>query len=320
MILTGLRTNPAMKVFFDAIENGKKILEARKAEIDGVASYVVSNSHAALHKRLVEDSIDKTPHIFHKLRPKRTSEPTKSPFRLCPIKIQYSGVVIRFLWDSSREASDPALATYLESILCNAQPPIKAMDLQEFIQRIIVNDVSPQLEAFRKLNNKIWDVMDQFGSLHDGLKIAHKPAPQTVSTRKNNSVVNTPANSNPSDPLIKIPVMQDLVVEWDVLTPDIVTEDFCRELENVQSLVASPDALFTIIDASLKHRASILSHSSMSTKRQPHSKIQPQGDSLGSITEDDVLKMDIAVDEYSESILPNLFNGSVFFSGPRIRI
>ena len=296
MILTGLKTNAAMKPFFDAIENAKRVIEARKAEDEDRASYMVTNSHASLHKRIVEDSIDNTFHVFNKLRTQKTNKNYSAPFRLCPIRIQCNGLVIRFVWDHLMGADDPALGVYLESILCNAQPPIHGADLDELILKIIDSEVRPQIEAFRKLNERVVELLGQYESLHSGIKLIHKQATHTVSTRKNNIAANPPNHVNQSEPIIKIALTTDLSIDWDVLTPDSVTEDFCSELENTQALIAAPDALFTIIEASHKQRTSLLHSTGVSSKKHHCPKAQPQ-DPFEPITDDIVLQMDLRVED-----------------------
>lgn len=296
MILTGLKTNSTMKPFFDAIENAKKIIDARKAEEEGRASYVVTDAHAAFHRRIVEDSIDESTHVFHKLRGKGSSDSFSALFRLCPIKIQYNGLSVRFLIDHSCGTTDRALGIYLESILCNAQPPLGNAELGEFISKLITNEVYPQLEAFRRVNDKVCDVLDQFGTLHAGVKVLNKQVPHSVSTRKSNMTTNTLSNPTSSDPVIKISLSNEVILDWDVLTPDSVTENFCRELENSQGLVAAPDALYTIIEASHKQRSFIFL-SSTAAKRQPSSKGQPPSDEFDAVTEKELYEINQGVQE-----------------------
>lgn len=292
MVLAGLKSNPIMKPFFDAVDDAKKVLKARKAEEDGTASYVVSTATGALHRRIVEDTIDKRAHVYSSMRSMRKVSATRSPFKLCPIKIQHGGVLIRFVWSVENPINDTTLYTYLESILCNTTPPLSDQERDGFIRKVIDTDVVPQLALFARLNDKVEEIMSQFDSLAAGIKFAQQQAPHTVHTRKSNVAPVAPVGSDPTSPTIPVSLSPSLTLYWNVLTPDSLTEEYARQLENEQDLLASSDILFTLLDFSVRHRLALLHIQATVGKKITVSKAPDQSESFANFSDDDLCRMD----------------------------
>ncbi len=75
-VLANLKSNSTLGPFFESIENAKKIIAAREAERSGLASYVVTKAHLALHRRIVEERIDGVAHMY-----------TSTPEGITPLKL-----------------------------------------------------------------------------------------------------------------------------------------------------------------------------------------------------------------------------------------
>lgn len=294
MILAGLKTNPAMRPFFDSIDNAKKVIQSRKAESEGIASFVVTKSHAALHKRIMEDSLDRSEHVYLKLKKKRMNpDDLDMPFFLCPVTMQYGNLSIRFLWSIRNDVSDHTLSTYLESILCNAQPPMSEWERSTLIQKLIESDISAQVQLFSKLNDKIRELIAQHNSMLDAIKVIH--ATPAVHTRKSNITTGAPGCTDPTDPMVTVFMTKGETIRWNALTPDAVAEEYAKDWENddpEQSVIAS-DILFNIIDHSFRHRCSLFHVQPHAAKKA--SKAPPVHDGL------DLDEQDINVMEQCEN-------------------
>jgi hypothetical protein len=292
-----------MKPFFDAIEDTKKVLKARKAEEEGTAFHVVTPSVAALHRRIVEDAIDKREHVYSGIRAKRKTPEKGEMFQLCPIKIQHGSVLVRFVWSSDNSLNDGTLYTYLESILCNASPPLSDRERHSFIRRVIESDVAAQMSQFSKVNEKIEEILSQFESIAAGIKFAQQHAPHTVHTRKSNVSQGAPAGSDPTSPVIAIQVTPSLTVDWNVLTPDAITEDFAKQLENEQDQVASSDILFTLLDFSHRHRIALFHIQPQVIKKNISGRLPDQTESHANFSDSEVVEMNEVMDAFVNEAL-----------------
>ena len=298
-ILSTLKSNGSLRPFFDAIENTKKIITAKIAERDGAASYVVTKSHAALHRKIVEDTIDRPVHSFLSMGAQRAKK--TSSFRLCPISIEIGGANASFVWNIGWAKSDGALRAYLESIFDQSDSPDFKAPMDHLINEIIEKDVSNQLAVFARFNEVFEQLVVQHGSISDGIRFLHQHAPHVVHTRK------APATHvlgvDAQDPNIEIVLPNGVTVKWNVFTPDDATIDFVRDLENSDESMTSDDILFTILDRSMKHRLTLLQISPQGPKKLPVTKSTPVDDSHSKFTDADMEAMRNAWDEYLDDHL-----------------
>jgi len=252
-----------LKSFVDTIEGAKKTIEARQAEDRGETSYYVSKSHAELHKRIVEDSKDQPLHMFRRIQGGSYSGlyGRAGRFSLCPIRIQPSdGVVIRFVWSTGSSLQDPALYSYLDSILVNATPPINPFERMELIRKIIASDVASQLAQFVRLNERIDEVMSDHDSYETAIKHVQQTVPHVVSTRKAHNVASVAAtipSLNPTDPMIEIEIVTGKAIKWNSLTADSVAENFAVDCENEYESIVAADMLYTLVEAAYRRRQSL---------------------------------------------------------------
>jgi hypothetical protein len=310
-VLAMISNNPQMKGFFDAIENAKKILKARQVEEQGNASYMVTPSHAEFHKRIVEESIDRPMHIYETIRRKSNGKGTGSKYDLCPIKIQAAEVVlVRFVLSAS-SWDEKSLYSYLDSIFVNATPPMNSFQRHDFIQRMIQTDVVNQLRAFKRLNERIDELLDQQGNEYAAIRYVHQTAPHVVSTRKHTAVLPSPSSNDPSNPVVEIDLGPGLgITSWNSLTSDSIAEDFSAECENDQDATTAGDILFSIIDRSYRQRQVLFFGPQGMPKKALHTEMPSESSEpihLGcNVSDQDVRGMHEAVDEYENSILGGL--------------
>jgi len=300
--------NPQMKVFLEAIDDAKKILKARQAEDQGLASYMVTPSHAELHKRIVEDNIDQPVHVYHKVCKMRSS-PYPQRYDLCPIKIQATeGVLIRFVISSSR-ADAQSLYAYLDSILVNANPPMNPFYRDDFIRRLITRDVAQQLVNFERLNDRIDELLEEHGSSAAAIRFVHQTAPHIVSTRKHSAstaAISSPVSNDPSNPIVDLDLGPGIgSVSWNVLSDDSIAEDFSAHCENEQDTATAGDILFTIIDRSVRQRQVLFFGPQGIPKKTGANPIDshvPLHSGLN-VDENQIKLMNREIDAYEESLL-----------------
>ena len=307
MILGALRNNAAMRQFFSAIENGQKVLKARKAEAEGSASYVVTPAHAALHKRIIEDALDQKEHAFCGIKRQKRACNAAPMFALCPIRIQHGSTVIKFVFSVRDEPTNyEALVTYLESILCNAQPPMSDRERKAFIASMVETIVAPQIHQFMKVNERIAELTTQFDSLLSAIKALHQSNPIAVHTRKGNVAAVTAHVADPTNPMITVPLTPIISVEWNALTPDSVAAEYANELENEQDQVIACDILFAVLEASARHRQGLFlvpNQPPVAPKKPAAGRANGQSGVVAPVSDEDLSAMWEACEGFEDDLL-----------------
>lgn len=302
-IIAGMRSNSAFKPFFDSIEDAKNVLRARKAESEGTASYVVTQAHASLHRRLVEESIDGTKHVFPGLKRKYEKQAKHEPFELCPIKISFKNLLIRFVWCVNYSCEDPALYAYIDSILCNINPPLPDQERLALARHLVESEVVPQVAHFIRLNEKYIELIEKHVTIDEGIKSIHQHAPHVVHTRKTHNAPLFSPGASPTDPVTEVTLSEGHTIKWNVFTPDFLAEEYSRNTENEEDMVAAGDLLFTILDACVNHRALLLMVQTAPAKKQTTAKPAGVGESHSYFEPSDIEKMENESSEYLEDHL-----------------
>jgi hypothetical protein len=301
-ILSNMKSNSSLNPFFDALNDAKRVVQSRKAEEGGTASYVVTPAHAAFHRRIVEDRIDNMAHIYSKVRLNKNPRVVKSRFNLCPVTVHLGNSMMRFIWSSEQSLDDGTLRTYIESILCNSQPPLSGDERQALARRLISTDVSAQVSWFKRVSDKYAEIVDQFPYPMDGIKLIHQQTPHIVHTRKSNATQTLPQGFDPSSSSIAIEIAENWKIDWDVFTPDVLTLDYVREIESNQDMISASDMLFTILDSSFRHRAALL-HVSFPTQKK-HSSVKPHvNDESSQYDEGRIREMDADLEGFKDEII-----------------
>ena len=319
VILSNMKSNSSFNPFFDALNDAKRIVQSRKAEEEGNASYVVTKAHAAFHRRIVEDRIDNMDHVFSTMRMDqdttgKTRSGKNSLFDLCPVIILLgNSLTLRFIWSSEQSLDDGTLLTYIESILCNSQPPLSEGERHTLARKVIATDVLAQIVFFKRVNDKYREIVNQFSSLMEGIKFIHQQTPHMVHTRKSNPTQSLHQGTSPISTTIDIEIAENWKISWDVFTPDVLTLDYVREMESNQDLISASDLLFNILDNSVRHRASLLHISSAMQKRQSAIKSQINEESP-QYDEDQIREMDAKFEHFKDGIIAHL-RGLARFKG-----
>ena len=297
-LVSNLKSNTNLRPFFDSIEETKRVLIAKKAEEEGTASYVVTKAHASLHRRIIEDRKDTTAHIYQSLQniAGYTRTPEVKAFGLVPLSVEVSGESLQFLWSVDLAIQDPSLRMYIASFVGTDN------QVHADIERVISADISIQINHFMKINETYNELMEKFDSIAEGVRYLQQHTPHVVHTRK--ATHGAPSRSIPEslDPVIEIQLNENIKFKWNVFTKDSVTEDFVRDLENDDDSISATDALFTIVDKSVRHRATLFQISKKSAIAVKPS-TPAQDDSHFQFKQEDIDSMERAADDYMDKIL-----------------
>jgi hypothetical protein len=181
---------------------------------------------------------------------------------------------------------------------------------KEFIERMIANDVIPQIKAFERLNDRISELIKIHGNDIAAIRVVHQSAPHVVSTRKHTAVVTSPVTIDPSNPIVEIDLGPELgTIGWNSLSCDSIAENFAAECENDSDGITAGDILFLIMDRSYRHRQVLFFGPQGMPKKATTASDKPMHAPIHvgcNVSEDDVCAMDAAVDDYETSILTGL--------------
>lgn len=298
-ILSSLRSNGALKEFFDAIDNSKRIITAKVAERSGTASYVVTKSHASLHRKIVEDSIDNPAHCF--VTHTATHYPSARRFHLCPIAVDLAGIPIEFVWGSHWPLNDGSLQTYLDSILDENDFPHSQIRMTQAVKQTIEGDIAQQIAVFQRVNEVYEQLLEQHGSLKAGIKYLHQHTPHVVHTRKAHPAPSTTMAADQQDPNIEFDFVNGSPMKWNAFTADQVTMEFVADIENSHECINPGAILFMILQKSLRHRMALLHVQTSTTKKSQISKSMVNDESHSGFADSDVQTMwdawDASLDE-----------------------